>query len=66
MIIPLKRKYLSGFKSRHPGGEKPAPKKHRNKVTNPKLRDAIHASQPKVTLVVNGLTGKGVFHKEYK
>lgn len=66
MIIPLKAKYRSAQKGRYSGGEKPAPKKNRHKITNVKVREAIWATQPKVTLVVDGLTGKGVYHYEYK
>lgn len=59
MLIPLKYKYTRGFKGRHQGGEKPAPKKHRHKL-NDAAKRAL-PPQPVIHLVVDGATGKGVF-----
>lgn len=61
--IKLKRKYLRAFKSTHPGGEKAAPRKTRKKL-NDAQKKAL-PPQPKVALVVNGLTGAGVFVRTY-
>jgi len=61
--IPLKAKYLGHYKGRYNGGERPAPKKHRHKL-NDKQKQLL-PPQPKVTLVVNGLTGRGVLVREY-
>lgn len=58
ILIPLKRKYLAGFKSRNPGGEKPAPKKHRNKLNDAQRK--LLPPQRKRVLVVDGKTGAGV------
>jgi len=57
--IPLKMKYRSAYKGRYSGGEKPAPRKHRTKLSDPQKRNL--APQPVVHLVVNGRTGAGVF-----
>lgn len=66
MQIPLKKKYRSAMKGRYSGGERPAPKKNRRKVTNDALRKAIQATQPIVVLHVDGLTGKGVYRHTAK
>lgn len=58
LLIPLKAKYRRGHKGRFNGGEKPAPRKHRDKIGYEK-----HVKQygvpPEVMLYVDGLTGKG-------
>lgn len=60
--IPLKRKYKTGFKGRFRGGERPAPKKKHTKIGYAK-HVALYGEPPRVTLRVNGKTGKGVFVK---
>lgn len=60
--IPLRQKYLTGFKSRFKGGEAFAPKKKRNKIG----KDAHvrrFGEPPKVVLHVDGRTGKSVIKK---
>ena len=60
--IPLRRKYLRVSKGRYSGGERPAPRKHRNKIGADK-HQALYGPPPVVHLVVNGLTGAGKFVK---
>jgi hypothetical protein len=64
MLIPLKKKYRSAYKGRHSGGEKPAPRKHRDKIGHIK-HVALYGEPPVVYLHVDGRTGKGVLVKEY-
>lgn len=61
--IPLKEKYRRGFKGRNKGGEKPAPKKHRNKVGR-EAHVKRYGEPPVYRLVVEGRRGKGVFVRD--
>lgn len=58
MQIPLKRKYRFAPRGTYKGGERPAPRKNRNKINDAAKR--LLPPQPARTLVVNGRTGKGV------
>ena len=59
--IKLKRKYLGHYKGRYQGGEKPAPKKNRHKLSDALKRNL--PPQPKYVLFVNGRTGAGVLRR---
>lgn len=63
--IRLKRKYRVGGKSRFSGGEKPAPKKKRNKIGHER-HVKLHGEQPVTVLHFEGVKGKGVFITSYK
>lgn len=56
MLIPLKQKYRRGMKSRYKGGERPAPKKNRNKIGRDK-HVALFGPPPAMMMVVDGQRG---------
>lgn len=57
MEIPLPRKYKVARRTRYKGGERPAPKKHRDKVGKA-AHEARYGAPPVVVRVVDGRTGK--------
>lgn len=64
--IPLREKYLAGFRSTFKGGERGATLKHRKKIGNATKADRderarITRQARTVTLVVDGRTGRSHF-----
>ncbi len=55
--IPLRQRYLKGFRSTNKGGERPAPRKSRVKIGRAK-HEALYGAPPQRARVVDGRTGK--------